>query len=265
MEWNNIIKLKDNEIEDLCRYQLPELEQKLALLTGCRNFERDLKCGTILDCFINIFQLSKENAFSTDQLSWLLKLQGRLLTNCEQGMTFEQNFESLLESLKLMPTTPSKCKDDLMDPKVIINYLLQCFFQHYNLYKLMFTSGQECLQMTKSIEVEAVPVKQPFPAPLEEAILESLYEEYLNPKPQKEIEAESFHEEVSKEISSENGSNDERNSIDVLLTSLKPDELKNLIKEVADARFSSLKVELEGKINDRESALTKTFNKLQTR
>jgi len=36
------------------------------------------------------------------------------------------------------------------------------------------------------VEIEGVPTRPTYPPPLEESVLESLYEEYLNPKPKDE-------------------------------------------------------------------------------
>ena len=57
------------------------------------------------------------------------------------------------------------------------------FFENYsylvNIYRIFFKLFQ--------VNIETVPVEAMYPSPLEESVLESLYEEYLNPKPKEEI------------------------------------------------------------------------------
>lgn len=267
MEWKNITNLSIKEIESLSKYQVPELEVKLSLLSSIQKFGRNLKCGALLDCFVNVFVFCKESSFSIDHLTWMIKLQGMLLENCESGMDLNENMKHLLTEINHSALPSSSPSNEGLETKNILNFLMKSFFQHYYLYRFLFTNEQEHLSLHKTVEIERIPSNEPFPPPLEEGILESLYEEYLNPKKTEEdvTSRESrFEESIDKSLENNQKLSPE-DDIKVLLSTMDPNDLKNLIKEIADTKFNTVKAELEGKINERETALTKTFNKLQPR
>lgn len=249
--------LSTKDLTELTKYDVFELEIKLAVLLGESQFGKDLKYGAVIDCFTNIFLFGNEITLSITQLSWLLNTQEHLLNLCEQGTSLSNNISLLHELIFSLPENQNQ-----ETSKLILDFLLKSFYQHYHLYQHMLTKTQQTVQLNKIIDVETVPTTQTFPCPLEESILESLYEEYLNPKP-KEDDEKSAEENPSKTSSvTESQPIDD---VTTLLASLKPDELRKLIQDIAESKFNSFKVEMEGKISDKETAMNKTFSKLQAR
>jgi len=248
------------DVKELSKYDIFELEVKLASLIGDDNFGKDLKCGAIIDCYTNLFLFSKKQSFQANQLLWLLKTQEYLTNRCELPM--EKNLDILQKSIITFQGV-----EDEKSIKSFIEYFLESFYQHYNLYHCMMSTEQEVVKLKKIISIESLPLQNTYPAPLEESILERLYEQYLNPKAkEKTIQKESPEEEAYETTSSfvEDGSSSPKD-INTLLSSIDPENLKKLIQEVAEKRFSSLKSEMESKIGDREQAMNKTFSRLQAR
>ncbi|XP_066917129.1 ciliary-associated calcium-binding coiled-coil protein 1-like [Clytia hemisphaerica] len=249
--------LSTKDLTELTKYDVFELEIKLAVLLGESQFGKDLKYGAVIDCFTNIFLFGNEVSLSITQLSWLLNTQEHLLNLCEQGTSLSNSISLLHELIFSLPENQNQ-----ETSKQILDFLLKSFYQHYHLYQHMLTKAQQTVQLNKIIDVETVPTTQTFPCPLEESILESLYEEYLNPKP-KEDDEKSAEENPSKTSSvTESQPIDD---VTTLLASLKPDELRKLIQDIAESKFNSFKVEMEGKISDKETAMNKTFSKLHAR
>ncbi|XP_065653206.1 uncharacterized protein LOC136080468 isoform X2 [Hydra vulgaris] len=134
------------------------------------------------------------------------------------------------------------------------------FFQHYDLYRYLFTVDQEQQELLKELNFEALPQMQTFPPPLDEAI----NEEWLR------IESINQHLEDIENESRKSNANIKSNvtlddiskeTAENLLSTLTKSKIKLLVNESAEKKLNTVQHNLRQKIEDKEASLLKVLQK----
>lgn len=265
MGWKKIFVVNDEElinIRDLSPFQL---EAKIAIfMDEAQHYESCLEVGIIIDCYFNLYMFANAHKLTNVELVSLLKLLSELLVNCEKGLDIQDNLKVLLAFFK----KDNNNFHNINISKNVVDYFMQSFFQHYELYSHLFHHTQIEEVVSKEISLDVIPVSQPYPPPLEEAVSSEWYNLYINPQPEVEEEKEAESEEIivvenSTPIEENQADEDDAkiNKVESLLVSLSKDDMKNLIKEITVKRLSTIKTELESKIKDKEATLMKNLEK----
>jgi len=269
MGWRDFISDKnDDELIHIRTFAPFQLEAKIAILMDeAVNYESCLKIGAIIDCFFNMYMFANESKLDDDKLLFLLKLQGKLIENCEDNISVQENLKQFKDTLRDDESADgTMIFGDLKTSKDVIDYMLQSFFQHYQLYHHLFHCTQKEEELYQEVSLDVIPLTPTYPPPLEESICEELYNLYLNP--QEEVE-ESVTEKNGDVPSSESvvavdekqSVPDPENQVESLLASIKEDDMRRLIRETAEKKLSSVKTELESKILEKETMLLKNLDK----
>ncbi|XP_031564152.1 ciliary-associated calcium-binding coiled-coil protein 1-like isoform X2 [Actinia tenebrosa] len=235
-----------------------ELEAKLAEILNLTNYHISLPEACVLDYYVAGFWFTKEENFNNQQTSAFFTLLKILVENIkDKHMSLA---ESLVEFKRLLvgigmencPKSGGLECFDISQAKVITNYFTDSLFQHFKLYEFLFTQEPSEEVITTEVKVEVPPMADiPFPPPLDEGMTEDLWREYImtpptTPEPETNDEA-GENEEVSKE----KGKTDE--IAKDILTTIKPEHIKTIIRKTADGIFENFKIEVETKLKEREN------------
>jgi len=269
MGWKDFVNCEHEEILRIRTYSPFELEAKIAILMDeAQQYEICLEVGAIIDSFFNLYMFANEQKLTDDELILLLKLQSKLLEDCEAGFTIHDSIKNFSVAFKEPSSEDQKSFHNLPCSTAVIDYMFLTFYQHYELYHHIFHYSQTIEELDHKISLDVVPVAQAYPHPLEEGISEEWYNLYLNPTTEVQEENVNEGEEVvsvstptpDEEVSTEG---DTENKVESLLASINADEMKKVIKEIAERRLNSVKVELESKILEKETTLLKNIEKLK--
>ncbi|XP_065653204.1 ciliary-associated calcium-binding coiled-coil protein 1-like isoform X1 [Hydra vulgaris] len=255
MDWKDLLSSSNEELLKLREYSGCDLEIKLIQLMNESSHQTNLKDAALVDCFFNIYNFAQELSLSNEQLMKLFKLYSKLLLNCEKKCSLQCSIDNLKHGLK----NPESFEFETSIIKDVIDFLF-LFFQHYDLYRYLFTVDQEQQELLKELNFEALPQMQTFPPPLDEAI----NEEWLR------IESINQHLEDIENESRKSNANIKSNvtlddiskeTAENLLSTLTKSKIKLLVNESAEKKLNTVQHNLRQKIEDKEASLLKVLQK----
>lgn len=266
MVLEDIKKISNEQLINLRTYTPYELESKLSeyFISVGKNIQLHLKDGALCDCIFNIFVFSNEEDLSDNDFILLYKLILSILINCQQGFTKQQNltfFKSSLAKEQESEEIIAGCLS-LTTIKKIIDYALLSIFQHYDLYCFMLLGEHTEQVINKELSIEVVPTPQPYPSPLEESICEEWYNMYVNPIVEQQYPNHDETNDIAEALRNDALNNISADDAEYFMSNIDPDHVKRLITEQTVKRLTDVKMEMEKKINEKESLLMKTVNKV---
>ncbi|XP_028391006.1 ciliary-associated calcium-binding coiled-coil protein 1-like [Dendronephthya gigantea] len=266
--------LTEEQIVSFIALTPPELESKLAENFALYNYRVCLKEGCLVDFYVSAFWFAKQARFTCEQISAFFSLVKILLENIrDKKMSITRN---ILEMKNYIGTCSNSKKTDrpslfsVYQTKTISDYVTESLFQHYKLYQLLFSSQlTDEPSVKQKLLVEVPPMADvPFPPPLDEGLPEEMHSEHVLGLKQSTVNGEDLD---IKEIHTANDKQDnEINEItneaceltqEPLFSSLKPDEMKQVLKDVSDGILSEVKNSVQKKLKDRESTILTKMTK----
>ncbi|XP_065072012.1 ciliary-associated calcium-binding coiled-coil protein 1-like isoform X2 [Rhopilema esculentum] len=274
-------KFEDEEVEKLKKLNPPELERILAEKLDLKNFRVCLVDGAKLDYYVGGFLFAAEEKFDNFQISCIMGLLKEAMTNCELKMSLERNVQEIISyfvgtNKKNLENVVGMERFSVEQAKKIVDFVNQGIFQHYTLYQNLFMNQQEEEFIQKMLEIEVLPTGDlPFPPPLHEGMPIELYEKYISPPPTQVASLETdggMEEENLKETEKDITEGGEaepisqkskhETSAEMILKTLKPEEIKQIVASVAQGTLENIKAEADMKIKEREAALASKISKL---
>ncbi|XP_001628945.2 ciliary-associated calcium-binding coiled-coil protein 1 [Nematostella vectensis] len=251
--------LSEEQTLSLKELTVTELEAKMAEILGIENYHISLPEACVLDYYVAGFWFTKEQNFNTQQGSAFVTVLKILLENIKEKQL------SLVESLKefrnlLVGIGVENCPKtgglecfDVSQAKLITDYFTESLFKHYKLYKFLFTQEPEEEVTNTELTIEVPPLAcVPFPPPLDEGMTEEVWRAYImTPPPSPQPEKETEEDEGKADSSGISAANKE--VAENILASLKPEDIKTIVKKAAEDTFGSFKLEVETKLKERES------------
>ncbi|XP_074614391.1 ciliary-associated calcium-binding coiled-coil protein 1-like isoform X2 [Acropora palmata] len=267
--------LTEEQTQSMKELTVHELEVKLAEMLLIENYHISLPEACILDYYVAGFWFAKEQNFTLQQISAFFTLLKVMLDNIKEKqfslVNNIQKFRLLLAGIGVENCSQNGGLEcfDVNQAKVITDYFIDSFFQHYKLYQFLFTQEPQEEVVLSELTVEVPPLATvPFPPPLDEGMTEEMWREHLMTPPQApEVDKQEEGEVNIHETEAHSGelTNPDSETIDDLLASIKPEQLKSLVNKAADEFLGNFKVEVETRLRERETFLLSKMGKLQSR
>jgi len=267
--------LTEEQTQSMKELTVHELEVKLAEVLLIENYHISLPEACILDYYVAGFWFAKEQNFTLQQISAFFTLLKVMLDNIKEKqfslVNNIQKFRLLLAGIGVENCSQNGGLEcfDVNQAKVITDYFIDSFFQHYKLYQFLFTQEPQEEVVLSELTVEVPPLATvPFPPPLDEGMTEEMWREHLMTPPQApEVDKQEEGEVNIHETEAHSGelTNPDSETIDDLLASIKPEQLKSLVNKAADEFLGNFKVEVETRLRERETFLLSKMGKLQSR
>ncbi|KAJ7385509.1 hypothetical protein OS493_015080 [Desmophyllum pertusum] len=267
--------LSEEQTQALKELTVHELEVKLAEVLTIENYHISLPEACVVDYYVAGFWFAKEQNFTLQQISAFFTLLKEMLDNIKEKqfslVDSIQRFKSLLAGIGVENCSHNGGLEcfDVNQAKLITDYFTDSLFQHYKLYQFLFTQDPQEEVVTSELAIEVPPLATvPFPPPLDEGMTEELWREYVMTPPQSPQPEEQQDGEVDltgEEAQSVGLSHPKDQTAEDLLASVKPAEVKTIVKKVADEVLGNFKAEVEARLKDRETVLTGKIGKLQAR
>lgn len=246
-----------------------EMEEKMAECLGYTNYQVDLKQACLLDVFTIAFHWAKQQGFDARQLSGFVTLLSSLLSNIkDKRMGKLENLRFLRECFSgIGSDTPDVVPIPLYfftsdHGKAVLDYLINSVIKQYSLFEYIHAEEQDELIVGTDLLVEVCPEVMPYPAPLEEALPASTFEDvslYQQEKEERELKekeaslTEQFTDAVLSEV--------EASEIEAVKT-IPTTEIRKLIEKFTKEMILPAQIDIENKIKDRESSYMSKIAKL---
>ncbi|KAK2558549.1 Ciliary-associated calcium-binding coiled-coil protein 1 [Acropora cervicornis] len=283
--------LTEEQTQSMKELTVHELEVKLAEVLLIENYHISLPEACILDYYVAGFwyplsfcieseknfspRFAKEQNFTLQQISAFFTLLKVMLDNIKEKqfslVNNIQKFRLLLAGIGVENCSQNGGLEcfDVNQAKLITDYFIDSFFQHYKLYQFLFTQEPQEEVVLSELTLEVPPLATvPFPPPLDEGMTEEMWREHLMTPPQApEVDKQEEGEVNIHETEAHSGelTNPDSETIDDLLASIKPEQLKSLVNKAADEFLGNFKVEVETRLRERETFLLSKMGKLQSR
>ncbi|XP_015757989.1 PREDICTED: uncharacterized protein C10orf107 homolog isoform X3 [Acropora digitifera] len=267
--------LTEEQTQSMKELTVHELEVKLAEVLLIENYHISLPEACILDYYVAGFWFAKEQNFTLQQISAFFTLLKVMLDNIKEKqfslVNNIQKFRLLLAGIGVENCSQNGGLEcfDVNQAKLITDYFIDSFFQHYKLYQFLFTQEPQEEVVLSELTVEVPPLATlPFPPPLDEGMTEEMWREHLMTPPQApEVDKQEEGEMNIHETEAHSGelTNPDSETIDDLLASIEPQQLKSLVNKAADEVLGNFKAEVETRLRERETFLLGKMGKLQSR
>lgn len=267
--------LTEEQTQSMKELTVHELEVKLAEVLLIENYHISLPEACILDYYVAGFWFAKEQNFTLQQISAFFTLLKVMLDNIKEKqfslVNNIQKFRLLLAGIGVENCSQNGGLEcfDVNQAKLITDYFIDSFFQHYKLYQFLFTQEPQEEVVLSELTVEVPPLATvPFPPPLDEGMTEEMWREHLMTSPQApEVDEQEEGEMNIHETEAHSGelTNPDSETIDDLLASIEPQQLKSLVNKAADEVLGNFKAEVETRLRERETFLLGKMGKLQSR
>lgn len=267
--------LTEEQTQSMKELTVHELEVKLAEVLLIENYHISLPEACILDYYVAGFWFAKEQNFTLQQISAFFTLLKVMLDNIKEKqfslVNNIQKFRLLLAGIGVENCSQNGGLEcfDVNQAKLITDYFIESFFQHYKLYQFLFTQEPQEEVVLSELTVEVPPLATvPFPPPLDEGMTEEMWREHLMTPPQApEVDKQEEGEMNIHETEAHSGelTNPDSETIDDLLASIEPQQLKSLVNKAADEVLGNFKAEVETRLRERETFLLGKMGKLQSR
>lgn len=126
------------------------------------------------------------------------------------------------------------------------------------------TNNLICVSFFRQLEVEVPkPASLPWPAPLDEAVDESLFKQYIAPPPEPTPEPELSEEELAAIRAAEAEKDAEMaKREDELLSQLNPEDVKKIIAEVFEEVAGTVDYQVAERLREKENQFIQRINKI---
>ncbi|XP_078357529.1 ciliary-associated calcium-binding coiled-coil protein 1-like isoform X1 [Oculina patagonica] len=249
--------LSEEQTQALKELTVHELEVKLAEVLAIENYHISLPEACVLDYYVAGFWFAKEQNFTLLQISAFFTLLKVMQDNIKEKqfslVDSIEKFKSLLAGIGVENCSHNGGLEcfDVNQAKLITDYFTDSLFQHYKLYQFLFTQDPQEEVVVSELAVEVPPLATvPFPPPLDEGMTEEVWREYVMTPPQSPQPEELKEGEVDlegQEAQSADVSQPEDQTAENILASVKPEEVKTIVKKVADEVFGNFKTEVDDK------------------
>ncbi|XP_074642825.1 ciliary-associated calcium-binding coiled-coil protein 1-like isoform X2 [Tubulanus polymorphus] len=255
--------INEAQTKELLELSVDEVQVRLQEILNLASVSVDLKDGAVLDYHTSNFWWAKEKEFTCPQVSAFVTLSSTLLDNIkDKNMSLVENLIELKKCLRGVGQENPEQTGGLdcfnMDQgKAISDYFQLVLFQHYKLFEFIFTHSQaeEIIGLDLDIEV-AQPADLPWPAPLDEAVPEEMYQEYIATPPPTPTP------EVTDELSLDMESHELTDKEKEIFSSLTPDQVKEILESVCKELLSGLEAEVVQKLKEKENSFINQINKI---
>ncbi|CAD5118917.1 DgyrCDS7592 [Dimorphilus gyrociliatus] len=248
-----------------------KIEEKLLDFLKLQQTHIDLKEGSALDYYVGLVWFAKQQKYNAEQTSALYTVGHNLFDNIqEKHISLVENLKELKKYFAGIAMNDTvelsgglECFD-LNQAKDILTFLNITIFQHYRLYEYMFccTQAEEIIGLDLEVEVPK-PATLPWPAPLDEAVDESLFKQYIAPPPEPTPEPELSEEELAALKAAEIEKDIETaKREDELLSQLQPEEIKKIISEVFEEVVGTVDHQVAEKLREKENQFIQRINKI---
>ncbi|CAB3981778.1 Hypothetical predicted protein [Paramuricea clavata] len=263
--------LNEAQIISLIALTPQQLESKIAERFSFYKYNICLKEACLVDFYVSAFWFAKQSKFTTEQISAFFSLVKILLENIrDEKMSIGKN---ICQMKRYMGTCSNS--DEAKSPlfsiyltKLISDYITESLFQHYKLYELLFSQATDEPVIKQKLLVEVPPMADvPFPPPLDEGLPEEIHSKHvlglrhsnMNVNDVKETQAAI---DIQDDIEVKNDEiADEGCTQETLFSSLKPDEMKQVLKDVSDGILNEVKNNVQKKLKERESTILTKMTK----
>lgn len=250
---------------------------KLAQALSYTNHKECLREAALVDVYVAAYWFGKEQKFSNHQLSSFFTVLHKLIGNCKSGMNMMENveeFQKLLVGVGITEKCPlgqfskqqarwlteyvmSRCKSDLSILLIKFN-VFTSLFQHYCLYQYLLTEGQveETISMKFPICLPPSCSSLTLP-PLEEAVPEQFYLQYVNP-PVPSAEPTRIESDSVTKLAEETISLLDPDVLDGVNTA----DVKRVLDKIAAGTITNFENEVIQKIKDKEKSIVKQLNQI---
>ncbi|KAK7011437.1 ciliary-associated calcium-binding coiled-coil protein 1 isoform X1 [Biomphalaria glabrata] len=249
--------------EELIKMTVNEIESELAIFFKLQP-ATDLKDAAILDYYVGAAYWAKEQGYNVKQFAGFFSICYQLLHKIqEEHCSMVDLFKTYHHKLAGIGTEDKLGDLDFFNieqAKHITDYLQSSIFQHFKLYDFLFTKPQmeEIMSCNLTLEVP-LPAKTPYPPPLDEALSESVYKDYLV------LPLSSSSDKVEDSVTSSSLLFDVSLPEDVedLFAKLTLEDVKTIIQEVTTEVIQNLQTSLDNKIKAQEANVLAKINKIK--
>lgn len=262
--------LPPSQIKLLLQCKTPkDVEVKMAEALGYSNYEVDLKQACLLDTFVISFHWAKQQGFDERQLGGFITLLSNMLKNIQDERMGK------LENLKYLRECFSGVGSDTPDVvpiplyffksdhgKAVLDYLINSVIKQYSLFEYIHAEEQDELIIGTDLLVEVCPETLPYPAPLEEGLPASTFDDvsmYQKEKEERELAAKeaSLTEQFTDAILNEVEASDSE-----AVKTIPTVEIRKLIEKFTKEMILPAQIDIENKIKDKESVYMSKIAKL---
>lgn len=248
---------------------IDNVARKLAAILSLTKSEECLKEAAELDYFVSgYWWAASEWQLTDEQVSAFMSLLHTVLYNLKKkDVPLSENLkelQALIASVGSVPTS-LECFTSEVSTRVL-QYIQTSLFQHYSLFRYLFTQEQEEETHTTQGEVELPNLEYTvFPAPLEESIPFEMYTR-SQPSDSKTEATGGTQEEPAQEESE-----DRVPTADVAaMSSLEEEELqissqdlRKLMEDLAKAKLEPFQTSMIQKIREKEESVSSRLSKLE--
>lgn len=237
--------------------------QLLAKALGLNNNSPDVKSDISLDLYTRTLQFGQKHRFTDEQLSGLLgivKTVHEAATSQRLPVTVSfTDFKSLLLKHSVQRPPWSIGLFTYVEMQMILQWMLQTYYQHYKLYQYAFTNRVTLSVTTRhpSDIVEAPPELQPLNA----AITEEEHMQQQSVLQQEEAAKQKLADE-------ERSAAEEAARLAGLRAEYEaaiPDEIKDKVQAAVDKELEIMRSAMEAKFKEQEEKLLLQINELQVK
>ncbi|KAH9520422.1 hypothetical protein Btru_060742 [Bulinus truncatus] len=256
--------LSQAKCEELLKMTVTEMESELA-----NSFKlqpaTDLKDASVLDYHVGAAYWAKQQGYNAKQFAGFFSISYQLLQKIkDEKCSMVDLFKAYHKKLAGIGTEEKNNGEmdffSIDQAKNITDYLHSSIFQHYKLYSFLFSRPQleEILCCDLSLETP-LPAKTPYPPPLDEGLLESVYKEFLV------LPISSSAEQTDSDASKSTTKTEVNLPEDVedLFAKLSPEDVRMIIQEVSSEVLYSLQSNVENKIKTQETTVLSKINKIK--
>ncbi|XP_059174653.1 ciliary-associated calcium-binding coiled-coil protein 1-like isoform X2 [Physella acuta] len=255
--------LPDGLSDQLLKLGVEDIEKQIEKLFELKP-ELDLKDAAILDYYVGAAYWAKQQGFDSLQLSGFFTVAHQLLYKIKDeksslvGLFKELHHRMIGVGSEYGEMVTGLESFNVSHAKQITDYIYSSLFQHFKLYQFMFLKEQleEVIGCELLVEVP-LPSSTPFPPPLDEALMEPIYKEYLLMPIQTEKEQEGIEPPVSPP-----GEVSLPDNVEDIFAKLSPEDVQAIIEEMAQEVLQTLHAGIENKIKIQETTALAKINKI---
>ncbi|XP_071946739.1 ciliary-associated calcium-binding coiled-coil protein 1-like [Antedon mediterranea] len=267
--------LSNSQTQALQEMTVEDVEKKLAVILELTNSSTEPQDAILLDYYTVGFWWAKEEGFTSQQLSAFITVLNRLLGNIkDKNCSLSENISDLKSMMVGIGADSVEASGglDFLDVEQAIkisDYIKSSLFQHHRMYEFMFHGQRKEEIIGTELCVKTLPAANvPFPAPLDEGLVEDAYNEYIAPP---EAFDESENEELTKSATpNEEQLTEKKDDLEVFkvqvevdpLNDVTADDVKQMFDIVSAELFGNLQIDVTRKLREREVEIITRINKI---
>lgn len=244
---------------EMSKLSIEDVAIKLAKVLSYTNHKESLREAALLDVCVAAYWFGKEQKLTNHQLSAFFTVLHKLIGNCKSGMSMMENigeFQKLLVGVGITEKCPLG-QFSKEQAKWLTEYIMSSLFQHYGLYQYLLNERQDEETVSMKLPICIPPSCSSLTLPpLEEAVSEQFYLQYINPP------APSPEPTVSDSVT--NMAEENINLVEPdILDGVSAAEVKTVIDKIAAGAITNFENEVIQKIKDKEKSIVKQLNQIE--